>query len=476
VSNLISPRVLSGFRDYPPSLMIPREKILQTARDVYRSYGFTPIDTPACEALDVLLGKGGDESDKLVYRVRSAKAEKEEMGLRFDLTVPFARFAAQYINELGTPFKRYAMGPVWRGERPGKGRFREFWQCDFDTIGTTSNAADIETALVINDLFEKIGIDQFEIRVNDRLILNGFLEVRGVADKAVPLLRSLDKLPKIGRKKVEEEMVLEAGVTMDVARGVLLLADPTGMPDSFAQSEKEFDKDRNNKTLRSVDQFFDDTPNEKAKEGIRRLRELLAVAKTAGVPEGRIKIDLSIARGLDYYTGTIYETFLTGTYTDPDEKDPAKAVKRLEDFGSVCSGGRYDNLASKFTKQVLPGVGASLGLDRLITAMEAMRHSLLTGQTTPAQVLVVNFDAERLGDYQRVARSLRAAGMSVEVYPDAKKVGQQLAYAEKRGFKLAVIAGEQEFTQGVWKVKDLAKREETTVVEAELVGRVKSLV
>src|SRR5205814_2220705 len=187
--------------------------------------------------------------------------------------------------------------------------------------------------------------------------------------------------------------------------------------------------------------------NEKATEGIRRLRELLAVAKTAGVPDGRIKIDLSIARGLDYYTGTIYETFLTD----------------LPGIGSVCSGGRYDNLASLYTKQVLPGVGASLGLDRLIAAMEELKHPLLTGRTTPAEVLVVQFDAARLGDYQRVARSLRAAGVNVEVYPDAKKIGQQLSYAESRGFKLAVIAGEKEFEQGVWKVKDLAKREETTV-------------
>src|SRR5262249_28220504 len=191
----------------------------------------------------------------------------------------------------------------------------------------------------------------------------------------------------------------------------------------------------NDEVLDKVEAFFSGTPNEKAAEGIRRLRELLAVAKAAGVPEGRIKIDLSIARGLDYYTGTIYETFLTGTYTDGSE------TKQLEAFGSVCSGGRYDNLASVFTKQVLPGVGASLGLDRLIAAMEAMRHPLLTGQTTPAEVLVVNFDAARLGDYQRVARELRAAGVNVEVYPEAKKIGQQLAYAEKRGFKLTVIAG-----------------------------------
>jgi histidyl-tRNA synthetase len=452
VPDLITPRTLSGFRDYLPSLMLAREKVLQTAREVYRSYGFTPIDTPACESLDVLLGKGGDESDKLVYRVRSARGEAEEMGLRFDLTVPFARFSAQYINELGTPFKRYAMGPVWRGERPGKGRYREFWQCDFDTIGTTSNAADIETALVINDLFTAIGFDKFEVRINNRMVLNGLLELKGLADKAVPLLRSLDKLPKIGREKVIEEMEKEASVSRVQADAVLQLAETTGT---------------NAEILDKLDAFFapnpsglaeGTSPNERAAEGISRLRQLLAVAKTAGVPDGRVKIDLSICRGLDYYTGTIYETFLTD----------------LPGIGSVCSGGRYDNLASKYTKQVLPGVGASLGVDRLIAAMEELKHPLLTGQSTPAQVMVVNFDAPRLGDYQRIARSLRAAGVAVEVYPDAKKVGQQLSYAEKRGFKLAVIAGPAEFEQGAWKVKDLAKREEIAVPEADLIGAVRT--
>jgi histidyl-tRNA synthetase len=445
MSTLITPRTLSGFRDYLPSLMLAREEVLRRAREVYRSYGFTPIDTPACESLDVLLGKGGDESDKLVYRVKSARGEGDaEMGLRFDLTVPFARFSAQYINDLGTPFKRYAMGPVWRGERPGKGRYREFWQCDFDTIGTTSNAADIETALVINDLFTAIGFDAFEIRVNNRMILNGLLELQGLADKAVPLLRSLDKLPKIGRDKVAEEMAEEAQVTRPQAEAVLALAETTGT---------------NAEILDALDAFFAPAPNDRAAAGIRCLRELLAVAKTAGVPDGRIKIDLSICRGLDYYTGTIYETFLTA----------------LPGIGSVCSGGRYDNLASKYTKQVLPGVGASLGLDRLIAAMEELKHPLVTGQSTPAQVLVVNFDAARLGDYQRIARALRAAGVATEVYPDAaKKVGVQLAYAEKRGFKLALIAGAREFAAGVWNVKNLARREEAAVPDAEVADRVRS--
>ncbi|WP_390699282.1 histidine--tRNA ligase [Gemmata massiliana] len=457
---MITPRTLSGFRDYLPAVMLAREEVLRRAREVYRSYGFTPIDTPACESLDVLLGKGGDESDKLVYRVLSARGDKAEMGLRFDLTVPFARFSAQYINELGTPFKRYAMGPVWRGERPGQGRYREFWQCDFDTIGTTSNAADIETALVINDLFTAIGFDKFEIRVNNRKLLNGLLEAVGLRDKSVIVLRAIDKLDKIGRDAVLAEMTNQE-VSLLAARNVLDFTQLRGA-DALDKLEEVLPivetvlKPRLKETKENIA-----GGQQLIEEGIAQLRELLAVTKAAGVPEERIKIDLSIARGLDYYTGTIYETFLTD----------------LPGIGSVCSGGRYDNLASKYTKQVLPGVGASLGVDRLIAAMEELKHPLLTGQTTPAQVLVVNFDATRLGDYQRIARALRAACVNVEVYPDTtKKIGTQFAYAEKRGFKLAVVAGPAEFEQGVWKVKDLAKREEAAVPEAELVERIKQQV
>jgi histidyl-tRNA synthetase len=443
VSKLIETRPPSGFRDYPPALMIPRERVLETARRVYRSYGFTPIDTPAAESLDVLLGKGGDESDKLVYRVRGAKSDAEEMGLRFDLTVPFARFAAHHVPAAGTPFKRYAMGPVWRGERPGQGRFREFWQCDFDTIGTTSNASDIEVTLVVNDLFEAVGFERFTVRVNNRMVLNGLLETLELADKSVPLLRALDKLPKAGREKVIAEMVETAGATAEQAEKVLMLAEAGGTNDHIlGRVEREFGA------------------NEKLTEGVRRLRELLTVASAAGVPDGRLRIDLSIARGLDYYTGTIYETFLTD----------------LPGIGSVCSGGRYDNLASLYTKQVLPGVGASLGVDRLLAAMEELKHPWLGGRTTPADVLVVQFDAARLGDYQRVARELRAAGVGVEVYPEAKKAKAQFEYADKRGFRLVLIAGPEEFGKGVWKVKNLAKREEVEVSATELTDRVRQMV
>ena len=439
MAQLIEPRTLRGFRDYVPSLMLPRERVLETARRVYRSYGYAPIDTPALEYAEVLLGKGGDESDRLVYRFKDHG--DRDVALRFDLTVPFARFSAQHVPQLGTPFKRYAMGPVWRGENTSAGRYREFWQCDFDTIGTTANAADVEVVLVISDLFTSLDLPKVEIRINNRMVLSGLLEQLGLAEKAVPLLRSLDKLPKIGAEKVTEEMIREAGVTADSATNVLKLAQMTGT---------------NGEMLNQVESAFGTNP--KVAEGVRRLREMLSVTTAVGVPEGRIKIDLSIARGLDYYTGTIYETFLN----------------ELPSIGSVCSGGRYDNLASLYTKQVLPGVGASLGVDRLLTAMEELKHPWLTGQSTPAEVLIIQFTADRLGDYHRAARDLRTAGIACEVYPEAKKPKAQFEYADRRGFKLALIAGPEEFEKGVWKVKNLAKREETAVGSEELVSTVQS--
>ncbi len=419
--------------------MIPRERVLQTARTVYRSYGYAPIDTPTLEYADVLLGKGGGENDRIVYRFKDHG--ERDVAMRFDLTVPFARFAAVQVPQLGTPFKRYAMGPVWRGERPGQGRYREFWQCDFDTIGTLSNAADAEVALVINDLFTALAFDNFQIRVNNRLLLNGLLESIGVIDRAVPLLRCLDKLAKIGRAKVLEEMTRDAEVTPEQAERVLALAEATGT---------------NEEILNTAEASFGGNPNEKAREGLLRLRELLNVANTAGIPAERIRIDLSIARGLDYYTGTIYETFLGD----------------LPGIGSVCSGGRYDNLASLYTKQVLPGVGASLGVDRLLAAMEEIKHPWMTGQSTPAPVLVLQFENSWLGQYQRVARTLRAAGIGAEVYPDVKRLKAQFEYADKRGFKVALIAGSDEFAKGVWKIKDLTTREEVTVTEAEVVAKI----
>jgi histidyl-tRNA synthetase len=437
MAKLIEPRTLKGFRDYLPELMMPREQLIERARQVYRSYGFAPIDTPALEYTEILMGKGGDESDKLIYRFTDHGGR--DVALRFDLTVPFARFAAQYIGQLSTPFKRYHMGPVWRGENPAHGRFREFWQCDFDVIGTTANAADIEITLVIYDLVRALGFERFTIRINNRLVLNGLLEELGLADRAKAVLIALDKLPKLGREVVRDEMLVK-GIQPDQVERVLVLAETQGTNiEILDRLERDFGR------------------NARAAEGIRRLRELVSVVQAAGVPAEAVQLDLAIARGLDYYTGTIYETFLAD----------------LPGIGSVCSGGRYDNLAEKYTKQTLPGVGASLGLDRLLAAMDELH--LLSKASTPAPVLLVQFTAERLGDYEKMARDLRAQGIGVEVFPEPKKLGQQFQYAERRGFRVALIAGPDEFAQGVWKIKDLARRAENTVPPGEVAAAIRSV-
>ncbi len=424
--NRITPRTLKGFRDYLPEAMIPREQLIETARRVYRSYGFAPIDTPALEYLEILAGKGGEESDKQLYSFQDNGGR--DVGLRFDLTVPLARFAAQHIGQLGTPFKRYHIATVWRGENTQRGRYREFMQCDFDTIGTLSAAADIETALVIHDLLQAIGFDEFTIRINNRKVLTGLLERMELADRATPILRALDKLAKIGADRVAEEMQQAAGTTEQQATEVLRLATISGT---------------NDEVLRQIDPLV--AGSETGQEGAARLAEVLDGVKAAGVSEDRLKLDVSIARGLDYYTGTIYETFLGG----------------LPGIGSICSGGRYDNLAEVYTKQQLPGVGASLGLDRLLAAMEELE--IIEKVSTPAPVFIPYFDKNRLHDYLKLAAVLRAAGIGVEVFPDAKKLGQQLKYADRRGFRLAVIAGEDEFRDGTCRIKDLATGEQQDV-------------
>jgi histidyl-tRNA synthetase len=439
MTDLIKPRTLKGFRDYLPNAMIAREQLIETAQRVYRSYGFSPIDTPSLEYTEILLGKGSDETDKQLYRFTDHG--DRDVALRFDLTIPLARFAAQHAGELGTPFKRYHIGKVWRGENTQKGRYREFMQCDFDTIGTHSNTADIETLLVINDLMEQIGFERFNVRVNNRLVLNGLLEQVGLSDKAVGVLRSLDKLPKIGREKVIAEMIEHVGATSEQAASVLDLAELTGEPMQILQSLEEML-----------------AGSEAGLEGVAKLRELFECCEKVGLPEGRVGLDLSIARGLDYYTGTIYETFLGD----------------LPTIGSVCSGGRYDNLAGLFTKQELPGIGASLGLDRLLAAMESLE--MVAAASTPAEVFIPQFDGAHLGDYLALARSLRAEGLRVEVFPAAKAIGKQLKYANRKGHRIAVIAGADEFAKGMWQVKNLQVRgDQADVPTAELAPHLISL-
>ena len=432
---LITPRTLKGFRDYLPETMLVRERLMETARRVFRSYGFSPIDTPALEYAEILTGKGGEESDKQLFQFKDSG--DRDVAMRFDLTVPLARFTAQHLAELGTPFKRYHIAPVWRGENTQRGRYREFVQCDFDTIGTDANASDIETLLVIHDLLVALGFERFTIRVNNRLILNGVLSQLGLGSESADVLRAVDKLPKIGVDAVVAEIVGKLGFPEADVRKLLVIV---SIVESFGKIPQALDK--------LVDVFGE---NETVMLGVRRLRELFAAVAIAGIECDRIELDLSIARGLDYYTGTIFETFLSD----------------LPTIGSVCSGGRYDNLAGLFTKERLPGVGASLGLDRLLAAMEELK--LIGTQATPAPVLVTQFDAARLGDYLRIGRLLRAAGINAEVYPEATKLGKQLKYADRKGFAIALIAGSDEFAQGAWQVKCLSTGTSATVSEAGLV-------
>lgn len=427
----IKPQTLRGFRDFLPDQMMARERLIDIARSVYRSYGFAPIDTPALEYAEVLLGKGGEESDKQVFRFTDQG--ERDVAMRFDLTVPLARFAAQYIQELGTPFRRYHIAPVWRGERPARGRFREFLQCDFDTIGTLSNSADIETLFVINDLLEKIGIERFTIRVNNRKVLNGLLEKCGLQEHAVAILRSLDKLDKIGRDAVLAEMQEKAGIPAEGAAQVLDMAQLKGSP---------------SEVLGALDGMLQGNPT--GQTGLENLHELFGCVAQCGWPAERVILDVSIARGLDYYTGTIYETILGD----------------LPGIGSVCSGGRYDNLAELFTSQHLPGVGASLGLDRMLAALEELGRT--TKATTPAPVLVTMFDSVGIPAYLQMGRQLRKAGIGAEVYPEAKNIGRQMKYADKRGFRFCLIAGADEFAAGTWQIKDLKNGTQVSVAAAEV--------
>lgn len=400
--------------------MIPREALIEKSREVYRSFGFLPIETPALEYAEILCGKGGEEADRQMFRFEDHG--NRDVGMRFDLTVPLARYVAQHANELGMPFKRYHIATVWRGEKPQAGRYREFVQCDFDTIGSTSVATDIETALVIFDLMRALGFEnKFQIRVNNRKVLNGMLDKLGLAQQSAAVLRVLDKLDKIGPDQVQSELLENVAASPDQVRKILELAALKG-------TNKQILDKLNSLCIGS----------EMAELGVAQLRQLVDAAKAVGVSEKCLTVDVSIARGLDYYTGTIYETFLND----------------LPRIGSVCSGGRYDNLADLFTNQKLPGVGASLGLDRLLAAMETL--GLIPSNQTTADVLIVQFDAKHLVDYLKLAAALRAGGIRAELFPEAKKIAQQFKYADRRGFRAVVVAGGDELARQVVQVKWMA--------------------
>jgi histidyl-tRNA synthetase len=412
--------------------MIPRERMLAAFRETFAGFGFVPIETPHIERMEVLTGKGAgsDEVLRQIFEVTNKGGTPGELALRFDLTVPLARFAAKHIDELGTPFKRYAIGAVFRGERPAKGRFREFVQCDFDTIGTESPLADAETAQVIHAALAAAGVPDFTITLNHRKVLDGFLQSQGLGALGGQVLRALDKLAKVGREAVlgELERPIDLGgpgLSGDHARRVLDFAEAgRGRPEVLAQAEA---------TLGS---------NDAAAQGLANLRTVLDLLDAAGLPQEHLAIDLGLARGLDYYTGIVFETTVNG----------------WEKFGSVASGGRYDNLASLFTVRRLPGVGASIGLDRLLALLDEAGR--LGSATTTAPVLVAYFPGTEPAVPVRLAARLRAAGIGAEVFPDPIPIGKQMGYGSARGHRLAVIVGPDEQGRQAFNLRNLATRQE----------------
>lgn len=430
---LIEPRILKGFRDYLPREMIHRRRMIALLEEVFVTFGYVPIDTPALELSEILLGKGSQETDKQLYRFLDNG--ERDVALRFDLTVPLARFVATHKQELGMPFRRYHIAPVWRAEKPQRGRYREFIQCDFDIIGTRSPYADAEIVAVIHAAMKTLRVRHL-IRINNRSILNGFLETLGIKGQGASVLRALDKLDKVGKDGVARELQSEAGLRPEDVERVWSF---TALQERAENSEE---------VLRGLRELVGG--NETGNRGVNELSAVLESLSALGLPAESYGIDLSIARGLDYYTGTVFET----TCLD------------LPQIGSICSGGRYDDLAGLYTSDDLPGVGASVGLDRLIAALEELGR--LEGSASTARVLVTMIDAGTEAACLRLAQQLRAAGIPTELYPEVKKLASQLKYADRKEIPCAVILGSRELEREVCGIKLLKTGEQREVALADM--------
>ncbi len=424
MADIIQPRVLKGFRDFLPESEAGRKALVAILEKTFGSFGFVPIDTPVLEYAEILLGKGGGETDKQVYHFTDNGGR--EVAMRFDLTVPFARFMAEHVDELYLPFRRFHVAKVWRGENTQRGRYREFMQCDFDIVGVDSAMADADIVLVIDAAMRALEVGGFCIRINHRGIFNRFLTRLGAGEKSVAVLRLVDKLEKIGPAQVQSQLALDLG------------AESAGLVMDFIRKE-----DYALATLAKIESMAGGPAADSD-----RVRAVLAAAGAAGAKD-RLVLDPSITRGLDYYTGMVFETTL----------------EALPQIGSVCSGGRYDELASLYTTRRLPGVGASVGLDRLMAALDVIGTS--RAKSGSPSILVLNMDESLAPEYQRIAARLRSLGLIAEVFPEQKKLAQQFGYAEKKGIRFAIVLGSGEKARGVLPVKDLATRETTETSSPE---------
>ncbi|MDE6935508.1 MAG: histidine--tRNA ligase [Oscillospiraceae bacterium] len=422
----VQPRTLSGFMELLPRQQQLMESIMSTLRETYSLYGFTPLDTPVIEASEVLLAKGGGETEKQIYRFTKGDSD---LSLRFDLTVPLAKYVALHYSELAFPFRRFQIGKVYRGERAQRGRFREFYQADIDIIGDgkLDIANEAEIPAIIYQTFSKLGLKRFQIRVNNRKILNGFYAMLGLADKAGDIMRTVDKLPKIGEEKVSALLTGELGISPEAAGEILKFIAIKGGNQQVLEALEGY---------RGRSELFD--------TGLDELGTVVKYLSAFGVPEENFAVDLTIARGLDYYTGTVYETFMT----------------EHPEIGSICSGGRYDNLAEYYTDKLLPGVGISIGLTRLFYVLNEQNMLSQEKNTAPADVLVLPM-TEDLSPAIALATGLRNEGVRVQLYTEQKKFKAKMNYADKVGVPYVVFLGEDEVKEGVVACKDMKTGEQT---------------
>jgi histidyl-tRNA synthetase len=427
---IVQPRTPSGFVEYLPDEQIEFNRLLDIIQKTYEQYGFSPIDTPDLELSEILLAKGGGETEKQIYRFTHGR---NDLSLRFDLTVPLARYAAEHEGQLVFPFRRYHIGKVHRAERAQAGRFREFYQCDIDVIGSESPIIDAEFPAVINEIFGQFEFGEFTIRINNRKVLNGFFEANGLSDVSRDVLRIVDKMEKISADEFRRELSAVGLSNNQVARLMEFTA-ISGSNDQVVDQLKRL-------SPRSV----------QLDAGVEKLEVLVKALRSMGVPESRFKIDLKIARGLDYYTGTVYETVLND----------------YPEVGSVCSGGRYDDLASHYTNTSLPGVGISIGLSRLFYKLREAGVIVPKAQS-PAKVVVMPISEAQIEYSLKVAATIRAAGIPTMLYTEPDSLKKKLRYGNRMGFEYVLLIGDKEVEADVVSVKEMTNGSSLLVPRASI--------
>lgn len=431
----VTPRKLGGIVELLPAEQIEFNRLLDIIRHTYEKYGFAPIDTPDLELTDVLLAKGGGETEQEVYSF-TREGSKTNLTLRYDLTVPLARYVAEHESALTFPFRRYHIGKVHRAERPQKGRFREFYQCDIDIIGSNSPIVDAEFPAVINEIFDQFNFGEFTIRINNRLILNGFFEGIGLKDISREVLRTIDKIEKLTPEAFIAELQ-RIGLNDTQVEKVINFTKIKGTNDEIIS------------TLQNLD-----IPSNDFKDGVAKISTLINALRAMNVPEQRFIVDLRIARGLDYYTGTVYETTLND----------------YPELGSVCSGGRYDDLASHYTKTQLPGVGISIGLTRLFSKLREIPGVINASVQSPASIVVVPISEDQNDYGLSIAATLRGAGIPVQFYSETEAMKKKLRYADKMDFTYVLVAGQNEQNDQTISVKNMADGTTEVVALSDLVS------